>query len=110
MVKHSSDTLDIVFSALADPTRRAILDKLAHGELSVSELAEPHDMSLPAISKHIRILESAGLISREKDGRIHRLQLDTKPMKDAIAWLERYRRFWESKFAALDKHFASSKQ
>ena len=109
MVKHSSDTLDRVFSAVSDPTRRAILDKLALGESSVTELAEPHDMSLPAISKHLRVLEEAGLIAREKQGRVHRLQLEGKPMKDALDWIERYRKFWEEKFSALEKHLTSPK-
>jgi DNA-binding transcriptional ArsR family regulator len=110
MVKQSSDKLDLVFSALSDSTRRAILEKLSRGESSVSELAEPHDMSLPAISKHLRILEEAGLITREVDGRVHRLTLESKPMKDALAWLERYRRFWDAKFNALDNYLTSSKK
>ena len=109
MVKHLSETLDIVFSALSDPTRRAILEKLAQGNASVSELANPHDMSLPAVSKHLRVLEEAGLISREKDGRVHRLQLESKPMKDALAWIEQYREFWEGKFSALEKHLTTLK-
>ncbi len=108
MVKQSSDKLDLVFSALSDSTRRAILEKLARGESSVSELAEPHDMSLPAISKHLRVLEDAGLIVREVEGRVHRITLESKPMKDAIAWLELYRKFWEAKFDALEKYLAKS--
>ena len=109
MVKHSSDTLNRIFSALSDPTRRAILEKLARGEASVTELAGPHDMSLPAISKHLRVLEEAGLIAREKHGRVHRLQLESKPMKDALVWIERYRKFWEEKFSALEKHLTTPK-
>ncbi len=109
MVKHSSDTLNRVFSALSDPTRRAILEKLAHGEASVTELAEPHDMSLPAISKHLRVLEEAGLLAREKQGRVHKLQLESKPMKDALDWIERYRKFWDEKFNALEKHLTKPK-
>ena len=103
MVKRLSDTLDHVFSALADPTRRAILERLARGTSSVTELAEPHDMSLPAVSKHLRILEEAGLISRTRDGRVHRMQISSKPMKDALAWLEGYRKFWEERFDSLEE-------
>ncbi|MEO8167144.1 MAG: metalloregulator ArsR/SmtB family transcription factor [bacterium] len=102
MVKRSSNLLDSVFAALADPTRRAILEDLARERLTVTELAEPHDMSLPAVSKHLRVLEDAGLIVREIDGRVHRLELDSRPMKAALAWLEHYRKFWDQKFDALD--------
>ena len=102
MVKHSAN-LDEVFYALADPTRRAMLDRLSHGEARVTELAAPHEMSLPAISKHLKVLESAGLVVREKDGRIHRMNLNTSPMKAAAAWLERYRVFWEHRFDAIEK-------
>lgn len=101
MVKHSSDTLDSVFAALADPTRRAILERLAEGDCSVTELAEPFAMSLPAISKHLRVLEHAGLLVQEKDGRIRRCQLVAEPMQDAAAWLNHYRQFWETQFDAL---------
>ncbi len=101
MVKYSPDALDTLFSALADPTRRAILERLAEGELTVTELAEPFDMSLPAISKHLRVLERAGLLVQEKDGRIRRCQLVAEPMQDAAAWLDRYRQFWETQFDAL---------
>ena len=110
MVKHQSDRLDLLFYSLSNPTRRAIVERLARGEGSVTQLAEPHDMSLPAISKHLRILEEAGLVSREIEGRVHRLQLESKPLKDAIAWLERYRRFWEVKFDALDTLLTTSKK
>jgi len=108
MVKYKSDTLDAVFSALSDPTRRAILEKLATHECSVSELAKPFDMSLPAISKHLRVLEESGLIVREKDGRIHRMTLNSKPMKEALRWMERYRRFWEARFDELDRYLKST--
>jgi DNA-binding transcriptional ArsR family regulator len=101
MVKHMIHTLDRVFSALADPTRRAILDRLAHSDASVSELAAPFAMSLPAISKHLRVLEQAGLIARTKDGRVHRLRLVAQPMKDAAAWMVPYQRFWEGQLDAL---------
>ena len=108
MVKYKSDRLDAVFSALSDPTRRAILEKLADHECSVSELAKPFDMSLPAISKHLRVLEDSGLIMREKDGRVHRMTLNSKPMKEALRWMERYRRFWEARFDELDRYLKST--
>jgi DNA-binding transcriptional ArsR family regulator len=104
MVKYSPDTLDAVFAALSDPTRRAILERLTRGNVTVTGLAEPFDMSLPAVSKHLSVLEGAGLIVKEKDGRTYHCQLNSKPMKDAAAWLERYRRFWESKFDALEQY------
>jgi DNA-binding transcriptional ArsR family regulator len=110
MSNRSSETLNTIFSALADPTRRAILDRLARGEQTVTELAEPHDMSLPAISKHLKVLEEAGLIEREKDGRIHHVSLNSKAMKDAAAWLERYRGFWEGKFDALERFLGGGKK
>ncbi|HET6273678.1 MAG TPA: metalloregulator ArsR/SmtB family transcription factor [Bacteroidota bacterium] len=103
MSTRSNATLNAVFSALADPTRRAILEHLARGEQTVTTLAEPHEISLPAVSKHLKVLEEAGLIVRAKDGRIHRMNLNSKPMKDAAAWLERYRAFWEGRFDALEK-------
>src|SRR5215813_10302306 len=93
--------LDATFGALSDPTRRAILARLAQGEATVSELAAPFDVSLPAVSKHLRVLESAGLLHREIDGRIHRCRLEPKPMKDAARWIEHYRVFWENQFDAL---------
>ena len=94
MVNNSSERLDSVFSALSDPTRRAILDRLARSEATVMELAAPFEMSLPAVSKHLRILEHAGLIAREKEGRIHHMRLTADAMKDAAEWLGHYRRFW----------------
>ena len=106
MVKRSAQ-LDSIFSALADPTRRSILERLAQGEASVMELAEPHDMSLPAVSKHLRVLEEADLVVREREGRLHLMSLNSKPMKDAAAWLERYRAFWEGKFDALERVLGS---
>jgi|SRR5579859_8168297 len=101
MVNNAPARLDVVFSALADPTRRAILERLARSEASVTELAAPFEMSLPAISKHLRILEHAGLIAREKEGRIHHMRLAAAPMKDAAEWLEHYRRFWDDQFDNL---------
>ena len=104
MVKYKSDPLSEVFSALADPTRRAILARLALGETTVGELAEPFEMSLPAVSKHLGVLQSAGLIEREKDGRLRRCQLNAAPMKDAADWIARYRAFWEGRFDALARY------
>jgi DNA-binding transcriptional ArsR family regulator len=102
MVKYRQVTaLDSVFAALSDPTRRHILNLLARAELCVTELAKSFSVSLPAISKHLRVLEKAGLIRRERDGRVHRLRLEAKPMRDAAAWIERYRGFWEGQFDAL---------
>jgi DNA-binding transcriptional ArsR family regulator len=102
MVKYfPAVSLDAVFAALADPTRRRILELLARAELCVTELAKPFAVSLPAISKHLRVLEKAGLIKRERDGRIHRLRLEAKPMQDAAKWIDAYRGFWEGQFDAL---------
>jgi DNA-binding transcriptional ArsR family regulator len=94
--------LDATFAALADPTRRAILARLASGEASVSELAEPFSMSQPAISKHLKVLEQAGLISRGRDAQRRPRRLVAKPLADASQWLEGYRQFWESRFQNLD--------
>jgi DNA-binding transcriptional ArsR family regulator len=106
MVNYSP--LDATFSALADPTRRAILARLAQGEATVSELAEPFDVSLPAVSKHLRVLQSAGLLQREIDGRIHRCRLAAQPMKDAAAWIETYRVFWEAQLESLARYLESA--
>src|SRR5271166_6296069 len=100
--------LDATFGALADPTRRAILARLARGEATVKELSAPFDVSLPAISKHLRVLESAGLLRREVDGRIHHCRLDADPMKDAASWIEQYRAFWEFQFDALQKYLETT--
>jgi DNA-binding transcriptional ArsR family regulator len=101
MVKYSETELDTTFAALSDVTRRGILARLVQGETSVSELAAPYKMSLPAVSKHLRVLEDAGLVKRHKDGRVHRCRLVAEPMKDAAEWIERYRQFWEHQFDAL---------
>ncbi|MDB6120792.1 MAG: ArsR family transcriptional regulator [Verrucomicrobiaceae bacterium] len=93
--------LDLVFAALADATRRAILDQLSNGESSVSELAAPHDMSLPAVSKHLRVLEDAGLLARRVDGRTHFLSVNAKPLDAAVSWMERHRQFWGGGFDRL---------
>src|SRR5512141_2085263 len=94
--------LDATFFALADPTRRAILARLASGEASVAELAEPFDMTQPAVSKHLRVLERAGLIVRGRDAQRRPSRLEAKPLEDAVEWLENYRRFWEGRFQKLD--------
>lgn len=104
MVKCSSIILDRTFGALADPTRRRILEQLASGDRCVTDLARPYSMSLPAISKHLRVLERAGLVRRRRDGRIHRLKLQAAPMKQAQQWIEEYRRFWEESFDRLDAY------
>jgi DNA-binding transcriptional ArsR family regulator len=104
----SEDLLDSTFGALADPTRRAILARLSEGESTVKSLAALFPMSLPAVSKHLRVLRSAGLLKREIDGRIHRCRLDADPLKEAAAFIERYRRFWEAQFDALGEFLASS--
>ena len=95
-------SLDATFAALADPTRRAILARLASGEASVSELSEPFAMSQPAISKHLKVLEKAGLISRGRDAQRRPRRLEAAPLADATEWLENYRRFWEASYEQLD--------
>jgi DNA-binding transcriptional ArsR family regulator len=97
----SQDRLDATFSALADPTRRAILARLASGETSVSELAEPFEMSMPAISKHLKVLQRAGLIERGREAQWRPCRLSAGPLKDASDWLDRYRRFWEESLDRL---------
>jgi DNA-binding transcriptional ArsR family regulator len=98
----SSNRLDATFAALADPTRRAILARLATGEASVLELAEPFDMTQPAISKHLKVLERAGLISRGRDAQRRPCRIEARPLAEANGWLESYRQFWESNFRRLD--------
>lgn len=98
------DTLSLTFSALADPTRRAILNRLMKGNASVTELAEPFQMSLPAITKHLKVLESAGLISRGKEAQWRPCQIEAKPLKDVSKWVEHYRHFWEESFDRLDEY------
>ncbi len=100
--KATSERLDLTFAALADPTRRAILARLSVGEASVMELAEPFRMSQPAISKHLKVLERAGLIVRGKDAQRRPRRLTAKPLEEATTWLESYRQFWEGSFARLD--------
>jgi DNA-binding transcriptional ArsR family regulator len=98
----SADRLSETFSALADPTRRAILARLALGETSVTELAEPFKMSLPAVSKHLKVLERAGLIARGRDAQWRPCRLEPAPLKDVDDWIEHYRKFWEQSFDRLD--------
>ena len=98
----SSAQLDATFAALADPTRRAILARLASGEASVNELAQPFQMSQPAISKHLKVLERAGLVSRGLDAQRRPRKLEAAPLKEATDWLEKYRQFWETSFQRLD--------
>ena len=102
MVK-AADHLDATFAALADPTRRAILARLAAGAASVTELAEPFAMSQPAISKHLKVLERAGLISRGREAQRRPSRIEAKPLAEASSWLEDYRRFWEGSFRNLDE-------
>ncbi len=104
MVKHSPTQLDRTFAALADPTRRRILEHLAQGDRCVTDLAKPYSMSLPAVSKHLRVLEKAGLVRRRRNGRVHRLNLEAAPMKQASQWIEEYRRFWEESFDRLGEY------
>ncbi len=103
MVTHQLHPLDATFSALADPTRRAILDRLAKGEASVMELAEPFALSQPAISKHLRVLERAGLISRSRDAQRRPCRIEGRALAEANRWLERYRQTWEANFDRLDR-------
>jgi len=104
MVKCSNRSLDRTFAALADPTRRRILEHLSRGDSCVTDLARPYSMSLPAVSKHLRVLESAGLIRRRRSGRVHRLNLEAAPMQQAQQWIEEYRKFWEESFDRLDEY------
>ena len=100
----AQDHLSTTFAALGDPTRRAILARLASGEASVTELGKPFEMSLPAISKHLKVLENAGLIARGRDAQWRPCRLAPAPLKDAAEWLEKYRRFWEESFDRLDDY------
>ena len=102
--REETATLDTVFAALADSTRRGILESLSEGELAVSELAAPHDMSLPGFMKHLRVLEDAGLIERTKEGRVVSCELSAAPMKAAAAWMSRYEKFWTEKLDSLARY------
>src|SRR5712692_2209215 len=106
MVQHnpSPGDLSATFAALADPTRRAILARLAAGEASVTELAEPHEMSMPAISKHLKVLERAGLIARGRDAQWRPCRLNAERLREVARWVEHYRSFWEQRLDRLDEH------
>jgi DNA-binding transcriptional ArsR family regulator len=104
MPEPQDDALSQVFAALADPTRRAILARLAQGEASVTELAAPFAMSMPAVSKHLKVLERAGLITRGREAQWRPCRLEAAPFKVAIDWLERYRQYWDSSLDRLDTH------
>lgn len=104
MVKYPSVALNRTFAALADPTRRRILAHLSRGDRCVTDLARPHAISLPAISKHLRVLEKAGLLRRRRYGRVHEIQLQAKPLKQAAQWVEEYRKFWEGSLDRLAEY------
>src|ERR1700724_2104923 len=104
MVKYSPATLNRTFAALADPTRRRILAHLARGNHRVTQLARPHAMSLPAVSKHLRVLEQGGLLGRRRYGRVHEMELNAEPLKKAAGWVEEYRKFWEGSLDRLARY------
>src|SRR5713101_8922206 len=104
------DHLSTTFAALADPTRRAILARLVSGECSVTELAEPFEMSMPAVSKHLRVLERAGLIARGREAQWRPCRIEAGPLKDVADWVEHYRRFWDESFDRLDKYLLELKK
>jgi DNA-binding transcriptional ArsR family regulator len=108
-IQAAPDPLSATFSALADPTRRAILARLASGETSVTKLAEPFQMSMPAVSKHLKVLERAGLIARGREAQWRPCRLEAAPLKDISDWVENYRRFWEESFDRLDAYLAELK-
>jgi DNA-binding transcriptional ArsR family regulator len=110
MVKYNEQSLDEVFSALGDPTRRAIMAQLSSGDLSVSEIAAPHEMSLPAVSKHLNVLENAGLIRRLKQGRVISCKLTPEPLQNASAWFEDYKAFWEERLNSLSDYLDTLKE
>lgn len=101
-----SDQLTLTFSALADPTRRAILQRLAQGEASVSELTAPFDISMPAISRHLKVLEQAGLVARSRNAQWRPVQLNAAPLAEVAGWVERYRRHWQTEFDRMDAYLA----
>jgi DNA-binding transcriptional ArsR family regulator len=103
----ATDLLSVVFSALADPTRRAILARLADGPATVNDIAEPFDLTLPAISKHLKVLERAGLISRGRQAQWRPCRLEAEPLREATEWMNRYRQFWDPSLDKLDAHLKS---
>jgi len=110
MVKYNANTIDRTLSALSDPTRRAIVEQLATGNHSVLQIAKPFRMSLPAVSKHLKVLEKAGLVNREVNGRVHTFNLVAEPMKIAIDWLNKYRVFWEAQIDSLTQYLNNEKE
>jgi DNA-binding transcriptional ArsR family regulator len=104
MTPHSRDPLSATFAALADPTRRAILARLARGEAGVTELAEPFEMTLPAVTKHLKVLERAGLISRSRHAQWRPCKLEATPLRDAAEWMAQYRQFWDARLDRLDAY------
>jgi len=104
MVKCSPQMLNRTFAALSDPTRRRMLEHLAQGDLCVTDLARPYSMSLPAVSKHLRVLENAGLVRRRRTGRVHSLKLEAAPMQQASQWIGEYRKFWEGSLDRLEEY------
>ncbi|KJK43919.1 ArsR family transcriptional regulator [Lentzea aerocolonigenes] len=110
MVRYEMDQLSATFAALADPTRRAILARLTEGPATVKELSEPFDMSGPAISKHLRVLEKAGLITRGREAQWRPCQLDATPLREVSAWAENYRRFWDASYTRLDALLTEMKE
>lgn len=110
MVNYSDARLDLAFAALAHPIRRGILARLALGETTVAELAGPFKVSAPAISKHMRILREAGLLSRKKQGRVHRCRLEARRLKEAQAWIEHQRKFWNERLDALDRYLQAGQK
>ena len=110
MVEYCSELLDRTFGALSDPTRRRILAQLAQGEQCVTSLARRHAMSLAAVSKHLIVLEKAGLVKRRRKGRVHSLALEAKPMQEAQAWIDRYRKFWEGNLDQFEKYLDKLQQ
>src|SRR5438874_5255045 len=107
---HATHRLDTIFAALADPTRRAILARLASGEASVTELAEPFDLTLPGFSKHLKVLQRAGLIEQGRHAQWRPCRLQAEPLKDLAAWVERYRQFWDESFEQLDQYLEQLQQ
>ena len=103
MVKYNEGQLDIIFGALSDPTRRNIIEKLSKDDLIVTEIASDFDMSLPAVSKHIKVLEKAGLVKRKKDGKLHKISYNKEAVKVAWSWIDQYREFWERSFDSLEE-------
>jgi DNA-binding transcriptional ArsR family regulator len=110
MAKCQPTSLDVTFAALADPTRRRILERLTHGQARVTDLAKPFSISLPAISKHLRVLENAGLLKRRRQGREYRIQIEPAPMRAASEWVEQYRRFWEGSLDSLAKYLENEQK